>query len=126
MSFRVPISDVSVVDLVVRTEKPASYAAIKEEIKKAAAGSLKVCLLYWETTCTLRRFRVFYPTPTRMLSLLILLATLTPPFSMLRLEFPSTTTLSNSSRGMTTSGDTLVVSATYSFSLPRRMRKRPR
>lgn len=42
MSFRVPIADVSVVDLVARTEKPASYAAIKEAIKEAANGPLKV------------------------------------------------------------------------------------
>ena len=41
MAFRVPTTDVSVVDLVVRTEKPAPYDAIKEAIKKAAAGEMK-------------------------------------------------------------------------------------
>ena len=38
MAFRVPTNDVSVVDLVVRTEKPAPYAAIKEAVKAAAAS----------------------------------------------------------------------------------------
>ncbi|RSH95384.1 hypothetical protein EHS25_000471 [Saitozyma podzolica] len=36
MSFRVPTSDVSVVDLVVRLEKSASYDEIKQVIKKAS------------------------------------------------------------------------------------------
>ena len=35
MSFRVPIVDVSVVDLVVRLEKPTSYAEIKDAVKEA-------------------------------------------------------------------------------------------
>jgi len=48
MSLRVPIADVSVVDLVVRTEKPASYAAIKEAIKEAANGPLKGIMSYTE------------------------------------------------------------------------------
>ena len=46
MSFRIPTSDVSVVDLVVRTEKPASYDAIKTAIKEAADGPLKVSLYF--------------------------------------------------------------------------------
>jgi len=46
MSFRVPISDVSVVDLVVRTEKPASYDAIKAAIREAADGPLKGIMSY--------------------------------------------------------------------------------
>jgi len=46
MSFRVPTSDVSVVDLVVRTEKPASYDAIKTAIKEAADGPLKGIMSY--------------------------------------------------------------------------------
>jgi len=45
-SFRVPISDVSVVDLVVRTEKPASYDAIKEAVKEASDGPLKGIMSY--------------------------------------------------------------------------------
>ena len=41
MSFRVPTVDVSVVDLVVRTEKPAPYDAIKAAMKKASEGEMK-------------------------------------------------------------------------------------
>jgi glyceraldehyde 3-phosphate dehydrogenase len=48
MSFRIPTHDVSVVDLVVRLEKPASYAAIKDSIKEAAAGDMKGILGYTE------------------------------------------------------------------------------
>ncbi|KAF7728251.1 hypothetical protein EC973_006532 [Apophysomyces ossiformis] len=48
MSFRVPTPDVSVVDLTVRIEKPASYEEIKAAIKKAADGSLKGILGYTE------------------------------------------------------------------------------
>ncbi|OPB42422.1 Glyceraldehyde-3-phosphate dehydrogenase, isozyme 2 [Trichoderma guizhouense] len=46
MSIRVPTANVSVVDLTVRLEKPASYAAITETIKKAADGPLKGVLAY--------------------------------------------------------------------------------
>jgi len=46
MSFRVPIADVSVVDLVVRTEKPANYEAIKAAIREAADGPLKGIMAY--------------------------------------------------------------------------------
>jgi len=48
MSFRVPTIDVSVVDLVVRLEKPASYEEIKDAMKKAADGELKGVLDYTE------------------------------------------------------------------------------
>ena len=41
MSFRVPTVDVSVVDLVVRTEKKTSYAAICELMKNASENELK-------------------------------------------------------------------------------------
>ena len=44
MSFRVPTSDVSVVDLVVRIEKGATYDEIKAEIKEASESYLKVTL----------------------------------------------------------------------------------
>ena len=45
MAFRVPTSDVSVVDLVVRIEKSASYDEIKQAIKEASQQPhLKVCL----------------------------------------------------------------------------------
>jgi len=46
MAFRVPTSDVSVVDLVVRLEKSASYDQIKEAIKEASEGALKGILAY--------------------------------------------------------------------------------
>jgi len=48
MSFRVPNPDVSVVDLTVRLEKPASYEDIKNAIKEAAAGPLKGIMGYTE------------------------------------------------------------------------------
>lgn len=48
MSFRVPTVDVSVVDLVVRLEKPASYDEIKATIKAASEGELKGILGYTE------------------------------------------------------------------------------
>ena len=48
MAFRVPTADVSVVDLTVRLEKPAPMDAIKEVVKKAAAGPLKGILEYTE------------------------------------------------------------------------------
>lgn len=48
MAFRVPTSDVSVVDLVVRLEKPASYAAIKAAVKAASEGPMKGVLGYTE------------------------------------------------------------------------------
>jgi glyceraldehyde 3-phosphate dehydrogenase len=48
MAFRVPTLDVSVVDLVVRLEKKASYADIKQAIKEASEGELKGILGYTE------------------------------------------------------------------------------
>jgi len=48
MAFRVPTADVSVVDLVVRIEKPASYDEIKAAVKKACDGPLKGILGYTE------------------------------------------------------------------------------
>jgi len=48
MSFRVPTTDVSVVDLTVRTEKPAPYAAVKAAMKKASEGEMKGILGYTE------------------------------------------------------------------------------
>ena len=48
MSFRVPVSDVSVVDLTVRLEKPASAEAIKAAMKEASEGELKGILGYTE------------------------------------------------------------------------------
>jgi len=46
MAFRVPVPDVSVVDLTVRLEKPASYDAIKTVVKAAADGPMKGILGY--------------------------------------------------------------------------------
>ncbi|MCB1327165.1 MAG: type I glyceraldehyde-3-phosphate dehydrogenase [Spirochaetales bacterium] len=48
MSFRVPTADVSVVDLTVRLEKPATYDAIKAKMKEASEGSMKGILGYTE------------------------------------------------------------------------------
>ncbi|KXJ17204.1 glyceraldehyde-3-phosphate dehydrogenase [Exaiptasia diaphana] len=49
MAFRVPVPDVSVVDLTVRLAKPASYDTIKETIKKASeTPQLKRFLGYTE------------------------------------------------------------------------------
>ncbi|MGY4384629.1 glyceraldehyde 3-phosphate dehydrogenase [Pedobacter sp. UYP24] len=48
MSFRVPVSDVSVVDLTVRLEKPATYEDIKKAMKDASEGALKGVLAYTE------------------------------------------------------------------------------
>jgi glyceraldehyde 3-phosphate dehydrogenase len=48
MSFRVPTVDVSVIDLTVRLEKPASYADIKKAVKAASEGDMKGILGYTE------------------------------------------------------------------------------
>jgi glyceraldehyde 3-phosphate dehydrogenase len=48
MAFRVPTVDVSVVDLTVRLEKPASYDQIKAAIKEESEGKLKGILGYVE------------------------------------------------------------------------------
>jgi glyceraldehyde 3-phosphate dehydrogenase len=48
MSFRVPVADVSVVDLTVKLEKAASYEDIKKAMKDASEGELKGILGYTE------------------------------------------------------------------------------
>jgi len=48
MSFRVPVPDVSVVDLTVRLEKPATYEDIKNAMKEASEGELKGIMGYTE------------------------------------------------------------------------------
>jgi glyceraldehyde 3-phosphate dehydrogenase len=48
MSFRVPVADVSVVDLTVRLKTPTSYDAIKAAMKEASEGELKGILGYTE------------------------------------------------------------------------------
>jgi glyceraldehyde 3-phosphate dehydrogenase len=48
LAFRVPTLDVSVVDLVVRLEKPASYQQIKDAVKAASEGAYKGIVEYTE------------------------------------------------------------------------------
>lgn len=48
MSFRVPVADVSVVDLTCRLQKAASYEDIKKAMKAASEGELKGILGYTE------------------------------------------------------------------------------
>ncbi|CAE6462083.1 glyceraldehyde 3-phosphate dehydrogenase [Rhizoctonia solani AG-1 IB] len=48
LAFRVPTSNVSVVDLVARLEKPASYDDIKAALKKASESTLQGILGYTE------------------------------------------------------------------------------
>jgi len=48
MAFRVPTADVSVVDLTVNLERPASYEQVKAEMRAAAAGPLAGILAYTE------------------------------------------------------------------------------
>jgi glyceraldehyde 3-phosphate dehydrogenase len=46
MSFRVPVADVSVVDLTVRLKTPATYADVKAAMKEASEGAMKGILGY--------------------------------------------------------------------------------
>ncbi len=48
MSFRVPVADVSVVDLTARLKTPATYEDIKAAMKEASEGDLKGILGYTE------------------------------------------------------------------------------
>ena len=48
MAFRVPVADVSVVDLTVKTEKSVSYEDLKAVVKKASENELKGVLGYTE------------------------------------------------------------------------------
>ena len=57
MSFRVPTSDVSVVDLRVELEKPATYAQICAVMKAASEGSMKGVLGYTEEKVVATDFR---------------------------------------------------------------------
>ncbi|QEE25772.1 type I glyceraldehyde-3-phosphate dehydrogenase [Rhodanobacter glycinis] len=57
MSFRVPTSDVSVVDLTVELEKGASYAEICAEMKAQSQGALKGVLAYTEDKVVSTDFR---------------------------------------------------------------------
>ena len=57
MSFRVPTSDVSVVDLTAELENPATYEEIKAEIKAQSEGALKGILGYTEDKVVATDFR---------------------------------------------------------------------
>jgi glyceraldehyde 3-phosphate dehydrogenase len=57
MSFRVPTSDVSVVDLTVELDKPASYAEICAAMKAASQGAMKGVLGYTEDKVVSTDFR---------------------------------------------------------------------
>jgi glyceraldehyde 3-phosphate dehydrogenase len=57
MSFRVPTSDVSVVDLTVELEKDATYAEICAEMKAQSEGALKGILGYTEDKVVATDFR---------------------------------------------------------------------
>jgi len=57
MSFRVPTSDVSVVDLTVELTKPATYAEICAAMKAASVGAMKGVLGYTEEKVVSTDFR---------------------------------------------------------------------
>ena len=57
MAFRVPTSDVSVVDLTVELDKPATYAEICAEMKAQSEGALKGVLGYTEDKVVATDFR---------------------------------------------------------------------
>jgi glyceraldehyde 3-phosphate dehydrogenase len=57
MSFRVPVADVSVVDLTVRLKKGATYDQIKAAMKTASEGELKGILGYTEDDVVSEDFR---------------------------------------------------------------------
>ncbi|XP_053980395.1 glyceraldehyde-3-phosphate dehydrogenase-like [Hylaeus volcanicus] len=48
MAFRVPVANVSVVDLTIRLGKPAKYNDIKAKVKEASEGPMKGILAYTE------------------------------------------------------------------------------
>jgi glyceraldehyde 3-phosphate dehydrogenase len=57
MAFRVPTSDVSVVDLTVELEKETSYEAICAAMKAASEGALKGVLGYTDESVVSTDFR---------------------------------------------------------------------
>ena len=57
MSFRVPTSDVSVIDLTVELERPATYAEICAEMKAQSQGAMKGVLGYTEDKVVSTDFR---------------------------------------------------------------------
>jgi len=57
MAFRVPVADVSVVDLTCRLEKGTSYDNIKKTMKDAAEGKMKGVLAYTEDDVVSQDFK---------------------------------------------------------------------
>lgn len=57
MAFRVPVPDVSVVDLTCRLEKATSYDTIKKTVKEAAEGKMKGVLYYTEDEVVSQDFK---------------------------------------------------------------------
>ena len=62
MAFRVPTLDVSVVDLTVNLEKPATYEEICAKVKEASEGAMAgilgyTCLLYTSSPSSMARYR---------------------------------------------------------------------
>jgi glyceraldehyde 3-phosphate dehydrogenase len=57
MSFRIPTSDVSVVDLTVELQKPATYEEICKAMKAASEGPMKGVLGYTEDNVVATDFR---------------------------------------------------------------------
>jgi len=57
MSFRVPVADVSAVDLTVRLAKPTSYDEIKKAFKDAAEGELKGIVGYTDEDVVSQDFK---------------------------------------------------------------------
>jgi len=57
MSFRVPVADVSVVDLTVRLEKGTSYEQIKQAFKTASEGDFKGIIGYTEEAVVSEDFK---------------------------------------------------------------------
>ena len=57
MAFRIPTSDVSVVDLTVRIEKAASYTDIMKVLKEVSEGSLKGIMGFTEDDVVSTDFR---------------------------------------------------------------------
>jgi len=57
MSFRVPVADVSVVDLTVRLKNKATYEEVKAAMKEASEGELKGILGYTEDEVVSEDFR---------------------------------------------------------------------
>lgn len=114
MAFRVPVSNVSVVDLTCRIETGATYDEIKAEIKRASESpEYKGILGYTEdevVSTDVSQSQISDLKPISLLTKKIFCSStvaLTPVSLTPRLVFNSTRTLSSSSPGTTTRLDTL-------------------